>query len=401
MKINPNIEIVKENNSSLELLSLKVCYIIFSQTSQSVGGHYRSMKTHYISFTQSQIIDKESFIINFGKVKSPVFENLNNVFFFRTYFFFIFRILKLVRSKKPDVLHCYDMASLHLARIISIFYNVKILYTKCGGKNSKKYLDTPTVFFSLENQQDYIGKGNKCTSYLLPNRVLQHNPSKELKNVKDILGIDEHHVNFIRINRISPTYERIMDQSVELIRKLQMNSINAKLYIVGRIEEERIFRKYINIDNNVVVISDPELTHTASDLIPFFDMVIATGRGAMEAYSYGKPILCSTQNSSIPLLVDENNFQKMFFYNFSPRTVIPNIDEDEELRKIKTAILKKEGQSDFSINMFNKYFNIETVGYNYKKIYNDIKFDKIEKGKNQIKVSDVYYFFSKIIKTWF
>ena len=381
----------------------KVCYIIFSQTDKSLGGHYRSLKSHYESFKNESIIDEKSFIVNFGKVFSPVLKGMESVFFFKTVNFGSFyRSIKLVRNEKPDIIHSYDMASYCLAKFISFYYgSIPIIHTKCGGPNLSNYSNVQTIFFSSENYEDFKRSHPKQKAYLIPNRVLRKKEKKEDEDIlclKELLKKKGTDINLLRINRISKKYESTMNQAVKLVQKLNNIGIQSKLFIIGTIEDKYVLEQIEHIDPNVVVLSKSEYTNNASKFIPLFNAIIGTGRGVMEGFSYSKPVLVPCENLKFPILVNQENFGQALFYNFSERLVIPNTHIDIEFEKILEKLTDKEENYKYTAEIFDKYFNIQTAASQYRTIYSELLNKPSEIPS--LSISEKLYFLNKVIKSF-
>ncbi|ERM80691.1 hypothetical protein P872_21545 [Rhodonellum psychrophilum GCM71 = DSM 17998] len=378
----------------------KVCFLIFSQTSLSLGGHFRSLKVQYEAFIKHEVISQKSFILNFGKVKSPVLIGIKNFAFVKTNsLFFILKICSEIRKNKPEIVHCFDQTSLNLSKILGIFFNFRVLYTKCGGANQINYFKIPTIFFSSENYDDFCGKNSKSLAYLMPNRINEITHKIDLKELRKNLKIDKNDgINFLRINRFSSKYEDTMNKAVNLVQILNSMKVKSNLYIVGAIEDLSIYKKFASIKNNVYLVSENELIKDASKLIPIFDIVIGTGRGAMEGFAYGKPVLTPCSNSNIPIFIDESNFDAAFYYNFSERVKIPDLIYEIELRKIVNQINQiQTGKIGKSESIFNKYFNINNSLIFYKNLY-DEQIENNEYSKSKINGIE-FYFFKKIMKS--
>ncbi|MCC5936791.1 MAG: hypothetical protein JJU34_05885 [Lunatimonas sp.] len=378
------VESVGNRNRQLniEKKPTKVGFIIFTQLEQGLGGHYRSLKTHYDSFKQAGIISNDSFIINFGKAHSEVLKESENFNFIKTNITltFISKLFIILKEKKPDIIHCYDLTSLQVIKLINIKQKWKLLYTKCGGPNLEFYFDVPTILFSKENYEDIIKKEKrKAPLYLIPNRIKDE---VDTKNSPVKLDLSRNTLNILRINRISTKYLEVIRASINLTNRLNSSGIKTKLYIVGSIETPETYETIKNIKANTILLTDKEYVTNASQLINQFDIVIGTGRTAMESMQYGKPTLGFTKTQSIPIIITENNIETFLHYNFSERTIIEEINETEELSNIIDLV--KNLETTNTRHFFDKYFNVKTKLQKYREIYDTIPYtvdrQKVSKG---------------------
>jgi len=106
------------------------------------------------------------------------------------------------------------------------------------------------------------------------------------------------------------------------------------------------------------------------------DAAIGTGRGFMEVSSLGIPVLTINAYDNYPLLVTESNFEDVFKTNFSARNRMEKFDSNENLLNIERMIKEKNFYahlSNFSLECYNKYFNVAKVLQEYTKVYENAK----------------------------
>jgi hypothetical protein len=158
--------------------------------------------------------------------------------------------------------------------------------------------------------------------------------------------------------------------------------MNVQLLLIGFVyEKEEAFEEILNYKNeDVIIVTENEFTNEASRLLSIADVVIGTGRGAMEAAMLGKILLCPTKNNSIPALVDESNINIFLDYNFSSRTPLESCPDEMVIKSI-TEILVNEGEKKklqgFVYNYADKNFNISTMRNQYIYIYSNCSVAKL------------------------
>lgn len=353
---------------------MKIFYFI-SVKGHGRGGHFHSL--NHIASAMGQ--ENEVTIYTVGPGRSHILERHQ---FFRRHFYFnainLFRFQKRLReeieSKQPDVIHCFD---LEIFRIIKLAYkgNVRnIVLNKCGGPNPISFpvVDKLAVF-SLENYDWFNSrpKFSKTCIYLIPNRVnkssIQINVFEEYKKREDCF-------TFVRIGRIGETYQKSFIDAINLVSILKKRGIRGCLYIIGVVESVEILQqlKERAVDLDVEFIIESRFTEKASKMLYLADAVIATGRGVMEATALGLPILTTAENSEIPVLVSEQNFQIFFGTNFSQRNFWQQYDSDlnvDAICRLITDNSQYQKASNFSKNVFSLHFDVDKGISKYVELY--------------------------------
>src|SRR5690606_36599822 len=143
------------------------------------------------------------------------------------------------------------------------------------------------------------------------------------------------------ICRIGNSYKKSIKDSIRLIDVLSKHHLNAKLYVIGKVQDDNVYHELLKISARKAVefIIEDQYTAEASKLVYLADAVIATGRGIMEASSLYLPILTPAINSDIPVLINAVNFDVFFKTNFSERNVMPEQGGLNNLESIKELIL--------------------------------------------------------------
>ena len=177
----------------------------------------------------------------------------------------------------------------------------------------------------------------------------------------------------LRIARIGKHYHKSISQSINLVSWLKAKGLNVRLIVIGTIQSKINYDTIIDeiktkkLDDNIIVETSDEFTYNASELLDVGDVIIGTGRNFMEASSLNKMLLVPYKDADFPLLVTNNNFEAIFSTNFSPRTQVPDFNEEANLEGIYKALKNEDKMASFS--WFESYFNVKNGVDLYKNLY--------------------------------
>ena len=299
---------------------MKIVYLI-TASSEGKGGHYYSLRETAKIFNKHEDV----MILSIGVNKSPVLESFNDRYIhisYRNIFHTTFEALKTIRALNPDIIHAFDINSFHYARLASLMYKIPTIITLCGGKNPKYFpFHYNAIMYSLENVNFLKSKKKfKNTKFsLIPNRVslIQQDYGAIIK-IKNNISIE--HKIFLRIARFSELHKDSILQSMRLVKLLSDQGFKVHLLVIGYIYDKEVYNELLSYKPiNVTFLTDDEFTVNASRLINVADYVIGSGRSFMEAALLGKIMLAPTANTSIPIIVNNDNIKKLFKLNFSNR----------------------------------------------------------------------------------
>lgn len=352
---------------------MNILYLI-TTFEKGVGGHYFSLQ----STLESLVPDINPVVINIGRTKSPVIESLSctkHQFIYKYYNFIRIqkKINEVIQSEKIERIHCFDDRAYLFVRN-SLFGNIPVVLTKCGGPNPKYFPKVSNlILFSKENANFFQAKAVTENIFLIPNRTLPFKPSGEkVQKLKERLNLNKNSPVFLRIARISPFYFKSLKQSISLIKNIN----NAQLVIVGQIVDEDIYEKLKKLANKKVhIVTDETYYRNAKEIIPICDFYIGTGRGIMEATSLKRIVLSPVVDRKYPALVTETSFESFFSTNFSERN-ISSLSDFELLEEVKQAVdslEKRQELSTFSEKIFNQNFNLITKRKWYLSFYKNLK----------------------------
>lgn len=306
-------------------------------------------------------------------------------------------LYEFIMEKEAIVLHSFDTYSFLFARIIGQFANVRVVSTKCGGPRPLFHYFPrvcPDTVFSPE-EIDYFKRRvhffKLPPPVLLPNRVvgMPGKPAKpecaELPYVKN-----SDSIKIIRIARMCHAYEASIINSFALAKLLRKRGFDVVLYIVGFIQDYSVLTRIKRIQTvSDYILTDDCYTRNASRHIGGVDIVVATGRGVMEACLSEKIICCPVKGSNVPYLMDAKNFYHFFYYNFSPRAGKLKKRDDGNIDEISNLLKNKKKFWKYCQDMksiHRKYFDISYVVSDYIKIYNEERFKK----KSLVNIIDLF-----------
>jgi hypothetical protein len=347
-----------------------------------LGGHYHSL----LETVEQIALYHEVVIINVGNQSAKALENSK----FKTYKV-VNRGAALIKTnnqlksilkvEKPDVLHAFDSLAFYWVRRLGLKYGIPFCLTKCGGINPVYYpYSANLILYSQENMVHFksVKKFEQSGLNLIPNRIVNF-PSDigRIKEIEEQLGEYRNSFKFLRITRIGDYYHSSSLQLIELVRKLTAEGIKCCAIFVGTVENEKyLVELKEKADKNIFFFNEDRYAKNAKALIDCADAVMGTGRSFMEASSKGKVLLCPIKQSGIPLLVDENNFDRVFYFNFSERIEIERYAENENYDRLK-LMLSKEHESEklkkFSNRIFEEFFNANKIAEKHTHVYLNMK----------------------------
>ena len=278
-----------------------------------------------------------------------------------------------MKINKPDFLHFFDSHSFNIYFPFLYILRYKTVVNKCGGPNPSSYPVVSNLILFSEENKNWFQKRIEYTNTkltVIPNRVSTIKVQKYIEYKKD-----EKITNFVRICRIGKTYYNSILNGINLIKELTQNGdVNVKLFIVGKIVdlEEYNSLKKLSKGFNIEFITEDKYTIEASRMLYLADIVIGTGRSAMEAFSLSLPVLVPSKQFIYPVLVNSGNFKVFSDKNFTERTRIENTSSSFIINEIINLIHDNELYqecSNFSKKMFIEHFDIIKVPNKYIDFY--------------------------------
>jgi hypothetical protein len=371
---------------------MKVLYLIYSKTKYSGGGHFYSLVT-LVDSLKSEFSCR---ILNLGNSNAEILNNRKDSFYIPlnplNFFFKIFHLINNVKYDIPDVIHTFDWRAHYLGRVISFLFNIPLVYTKCGGSNIHYFIPNSTsyILFSNENYTHYKKNINNNLIHLIPNRV-----KKVSSNLIDINKIKNDNNLFnkkiiLKISRFNEYYDLTFIQSINLLNKLNQYSSDYVLIFLGKIQSQEFYNK---IKSNckflpVLFITDKYYTINSSRLIDCGDIIVGTGRGAMEACSLNKIVFCPVSNYHLPIYLNDKTVDDLLHFNFSERAFI----NENLINTENNKVFDNNNYKFDSFSLFQKYFSIDNVINQYFDIYKNVLYLK-KKHKYINFIYHTYLFF--------
>lgn len=371
---------------------LNIQFIIFANKNSSGGGHFYSLSA--IEKMVRKFADTN--IIQLGYSSIKVISSKENSYFIRlfnfTFFLKIFKLISLTKQNKPDVLHAFDHRSLFIAKVINFFYKVPVVYTKCGGSNDGNLIPFANhyILFSQENYTHFLhNKINPIRIHLIPNRSNKIKIDEiKINQLKSDLKLADKKV-ILRISRFNEYYKLTFQQAINFLKKNLEIDINSVLVFVGYIGSQTFFDYLVKECKGLPVyfVTTSNYTTNASKLLEIADVVIATGRGVMEAASLNKIIFCPIQKSNLPLLLTNDTYEILAKTNFSERCFV----NDKLVTEINSLYFSNH-YINSSEEIFQKHFSVDSVQILYEEIYNNVLNKKCRlKMKDLIKQAYVFF----------
>lgn len=313
----------------------------FKNINTGAGGHYYSL------LQMKRTLKKDSKLVVFGDFMPQVYE-AEDVIFIKTSKRNLLRadIGALEQLQSVEIVHVYDIDVALIGSKVAVKFNVPLVCTKPGGPPIKKWsiaFQNQIVFHPFDHHY-FKSRGPFAPQHLcmIPNRVSwpKSRPG-DRPSPFPILG--EEVVKLLRVARIGETYKHSILQSIQLADKINEEYGPCALALVGKIEDRHVFdeiqalvadKPYIDIH------TDKEYTLNASELIPYADVVIGTGRGLIEGLSYGKLLFFPVKDESLPCFMNAESYQEAFYHNFSQRVPKSRVVDPRERFSEFLAILR-------------------------------------------------------------
>lgn len=246
----------------------------------------------------------------------------------------VFSAARSLRRMLADdvVLHAFDATAVLVARLAR---KSPIVFTKCGGAVTRRYTPSvhPDVVFHDEDFAYYSGKGAPLDHRflrLIPNRVF---PSQQHVVSRDAFPACACLV--MRVSRICKKYEESILQGVRLTKFLADNGIDAKFVCIGYPEDKLVLTRIESaLDGVGELVVDENMTTNGSRHLVHADVVIASGRGAMESALLGRVTFVPEKYRHLPALLDSRTINEGIYHNFSDRCRFSGRADDADVLRI-------------------------------------------------------------------
>ena len=273
-------------------------------------------------------------------------------------------------------LHAYDDVSAYVVSRVCQLINLRYLVTKCGGPAAKWYYPThPNMVVFHQDDFSRYKKQNKHENnvWLLPGRVAAYSPQSIERERLSPSALHQDAFKVVRIGRIGETYKKAIMQAIFLVKELNKAGFRSTLSVIGYVESSEVLGELHQVaDDSVSFHTDEQTTRNASDHLRDFDAVVATGRGAQEAFSASKVVFAPILDDEHPQLVDELNFDYFMASNFSLRVRKNDLsskylDLDELIDEVRT--LDRERYFRWQSYVFQSLFSVGKTANSLREIY--------------------------------
>lgn len=315
----------------------------FKQVNTGAGGHYYSL------MQMATALDLENRIVVVGDFFPPAYMGSDVEYIDGGYDSLPDRLPESIFQNKISLVHAYDTRSAVTASQVASACGVPLVVTKPGGppqKGCTVYFKNQIVFhghdYDLFDRKKIDRPRNLAC---IPNRVLleRHDDAADRKNPFSQCNGDC--LKILRIARIGEIYLDSILQSIHLVERVREAGIDAVLAIIGTVQDDKAFERIEQLvtgegkETYVKLLSSPEYTVNAAELIPFADVVVGTGRSFMEGMANGKLMFFPVKEEALPCFLTEGTYQEAFYHNFSPRvTKTMEIDPEKRLQEFIALI---------------------------------------------------------------
>lgn len=348
------------------LIYLVVCS--FQWNNSGTGGHYFSL----LSTAEASRAVSDVSIVSIGDFFPDALKNAgSDLLHLNVPRYSLSQPLALLEQRvlmdRPSVLHAYDQSSLLFCRIIGLRNGIPVCSTKCGG--SRKWYwprKFPDIVFSSADASYYQKRALASPSrdvHLVPGRVSKRSfTSDSLDGEAELPAavINSGKKIVMRIGRFHPAYEHSFRQAIDLAEQLSCEGIECCAVLIGHPSDPEVVSRLGKPDSDgLYIFTEEKYTRRASRHIRHADIVVASGRGVMEAAAGSKIVCCSPANSSLPVLVEESNFLDLFSENFSSRSKVSKSCDLSGFVQLLSKSDDLKRYTDSISSIFHKYFDVD------------------------------------------
>jgi yveN, capsular polysaccharide biosynthesis protein, glycosyl transferase family 4 len=368
---------------SFEINDIKILLSLGYEVHTAANLHDTTIGSNY---TTKKIDELESIKKHFFDIHRSPF-SLKNIGVF-------FKLKKLVKKEKFDVIHCHTPIGGVLGRLLGKVCGVKVIYTAHGfhffkGVSKKNWLCYYPIEHFLSKYTDILITINEEDYNLAKLKFNAKNIFKingvgldtkkfyienfDKKSYREKLGLNGEDFVILSVGELSDRKNHIIGIKVIQELKNEYPEISFKYLIVGNGVNLEKYQEYIkenNLENNVKLLgrrNDIVELNMISDIFLFPSLQEGLPVALMEAIAGGKPIICSNIRGNEDLIKNKKNG---FLYDN------PNINELKE--KIKILLFNKELYQKFGeYNLeFIKKFDIKEIEKSMRNIYLSLENNK-------------------------
>lgn len=290
------------------------------------------------------------------------------------------------------LVHAFDTAAGAPAALVARRLGVPLVVTKPGGPPVGMQSPRPRNLIVFHPADEALYRRTRLIYprllALIPNRVRP--PADPAPQRPDpFAGVPQGVLRLIRIARLSRDKRVSIEQAVNLADRLRALGTETVLAIVGVPQDPDVHAAMAaRAGPGVRLFTEDAYTRRASELLPYADAVLGTGRGLMEAFAYGKPAFVPVKGQSLPCLLTPQTYPLAFAENFSDRLALDPaaaVDSDPEaFLRIWHDPARRAAHAAFQHDRFDADMSMETGMRKLMAVYDaarpDDLFDRIGIG---------------------
>ncbi len=319
------------------------------------GGHYRSLLSYY---SQLKKVTKKVAIMHYNEMDHSILDDkadnlLNGI---RGTNIYGKKADEILKSREWNAVISFgESLQSRMLRYYCWRYDTKFIQVIAGGPNRFLPLNfINCIYYSKENitnRRDFTPN-----QFLLTNRIDQYSVNDQL--IKDLeSAYPKKEFNVLRVSRICHAYLETFVSAINLHKLLKKNKINVQTHLVGHLQEKDVYdilKEKIKGLEDIFIITEAKFTNDAKNVMSYYNLAVAIGRGFGEAASKNLLVLGYNSTSEVPIVINEENYEMLRGANFSPRTAM---------------------SQKFDINNYLQLFSTDSV---LRKIYRDFTYKKFE-----------------------
>ena len=329
------------------------------------GGHYRSLLSYYNHLMHHTEVS----LMHYNELEASILDDKveNRLDGVRGIIQFIKTSKSLVSHDIEVVISFADSLQSRVLRLLCWIYGkTYIQIMPGGGSRILPLFFNSCIYFSNENLSNKTDFSRK--KILLTNRIDGFECDKSLIG-QLTQEYPKHDINLLRISRIGIDYYKSFVVAINFHSYLQSIGIDVQTHLIGYIDSQIVYDKLNNLikhKENIYIITNETYTDDAKLLIDYYDVAIGIGRSFWETASKKLVVLGYSNNSELPIVINENNYESVRNYNFSERVRVDksfSIDNnisvitDDTIKENYIKFLYSKYRSDYSTSNLYSYID--------------------------------------------
>ncbi|PJN89261.1 glycosyltransferase family 4 protein [Bacillus sp. mrc49] len=290
----------------------------------------------------------------------------------------ILKLTQLLKSIKPDLVHCHSSKAGAIGRIASFLLGIKdVFYTPHGYfflnenmNNTKKY-----TFIWIEKVLSFLSKKIIHVSFSEEKKALDYNVVKKEKSIVIYNGINA--ISFSKKlddnpKKVIGTIARMDAQKnpqkfIDIAEEMCYVDDNVEFWYIGSGEYFESINKKIKsqgLENRIRLLGfKPNATEFLSNFDVFLSTSLYEGMpyALIESMSVGIPVVASNVTGNSEIVI--NGYNGFTFELNDRKEAVDKIN-----RLINDESLRKE-TSEHSVSEYKKKYSLESMIYQYEELY--------------------------------